>query len=105
MTMLIAISITFLAWLYLIIGRGGFWRAAERDYALPAANQTQWPRIVAVIPARDEADVIAASVGSLMTQQYRGGFSVIVVDDHSDDATRTIAERVAAVHSLSLIHI
>jgi len=96
---LIVISLTCLAWAYLLIAHGGFWRAAERDDAVPAANQTQWPRIVAVIPARDEADAIGASVGSLMTQQYRGGFSVIVVDDHSDDATRTIAERVAAVHS------
>ena len=96
---LIVISLTCLAWAYLLIAHGGFWRAAERDDAVPAANQTQWPRIVAVMPARDEADVIAASAGSLITQQYRGEFSVIVVDDHSDDATRTTAERVAAVHS------
>jgi len=101
MTMLIVVSLTCLAWAYLIVAHGGFWGAAERDddvSDLSATSLTDWPRVVAVIPARDEAGVIGASVGSLLAQRYRGEFSVIVVDDDSADDTRLIAERVAAAH-------
>ena len=75
------------------------WWLLARRRARRCGTRGKSNTIVAVMPARDEADVIAASAGSLITQQYRGEFSVIVVDDHSDDATRTTAERVAAVHS------
>src|SRR6185437_2130722 len=46
-----------------------------------------WPSIVAIIPARDEADTIAHCVGSLLAQDYPGPFSVVVVDDQSADGT------------------
>jgi hopene-associated glycosyltransferase HpnB len=77
-------------WIYLILARGAFWRAAERDtrfspesLAAPAA----WPRVVAVVPARNEADVIAEAIGSLLAQSYPGDFSVVLVDDQSTDGT------------------
>jgi Glycosyl transferase family 21/Glycosyl transferase family 2 len=50
-----------------------------------------WPSVVAIIPARDEADMIARSVGSLLRQDYPGPFSVIVVDDQSADGTALVA--------------
>ena len=50
-----------------------------------------WPAVVAIIPARDEADMIAHSVGSLLRQDYRGPFSVVVVDDQSADGTAAAA--------------
>ncbi|MBV8978912.1 MAG: glycosyltransferase [Alphaproteobacteria bacterium] len=83
-------ALALAAWLYLLFGRGFFWLARERDdkdCPLPAA----WPSVVAVVPARDEADVIARSVGSLMAQDYRGAFRVIVVDDQSSDGTADAA--------------
>ena len=43
--------------------------------------------MVAVVPARDEADVVARSIASLMAQDYPGDFRVILVDDNSTDAT------------------
>ena len=52
--------------------------------------------MVAVVPARNEADVIARSVGSLLGQDYPGEFRVILVDDQSEDATAEVA-RAAAV--------
>ena len=55
-----------------------------------------WPSVVAVIPARDEADVIARSVGSLLRQDYPGPFSVVVVDDQSGDGTAAVARAAAA---------
>ena len=92
------------AWAYLLLARGGFWRAVERDDdAREVANIGNWPCVTAVIPARDEADVIGANLASLLAQDYGGPFSVIVVDDHSNDATSDIARasgsRVTVLHA------
>ena len=46
-----------------------------------------WPRVTAVIPARNEAEGIAESIGSLARQDYPGAFSIVLVDDDSDDDT------------------
>ena len=86
-------------WVYLLGARGGFWRAAQRDGTqAPAARPhlTTWPAVVAVIPARDEAALIAQTVVSLLRQDYRGRFAVIVVDDHSTDGTADVARQAAA---------
>ena len=86
-------------WLYLLLMRGGFWRVAEPVDSLdcvPAMHRT-WPRVVAIVPARNEAELIAASVGSLLRQDYPGAFDVVVIDDHSTDATAAIARQAAAV--------
>lgn len=77
-------------WIYLIAARGAFWRAAERDTRFAPeslAAPSSWPRVVAVVPARNEADVIAEAVGSLLAQSYPGEFSVVLVDDQSNDGT------------------
>ena len=55
-----------------------------------------WPSVVAIIPARDEADMIAHSVGSLLRQDYSGQFSVVVVDDQSADSTAAVASTAAS---------
>jgi len=52
--------------------------------------------VAAVVPARNEAEVIAESVTSLLEQDYPGYLSVVLVDDHSDDATCAIARSAAA---------
>jgi hopene-associated glycosyltransferase HpnB len=81
-------------WIYLAAGRGGFWRLGERDGdgPLPAV----WPDVIAVIPARDEADGVGQTVGSLLRQDYPGSFSLILVDDESADGTADVARRAAA---------
>src|SRR5262249_9914765 len=73
-------------WLYLVFGRGFFWLTRERD-ADDAPEPETWPSVVAVVPARDEADVIERSIGSLLAQDYKGEFKVILVDDQSSDGT------------------
>ena len=47
--------------------------------------------MVAVIPARDEAESIAPAIGSLLRQDYPGELTVVLVDDDSDDATVAVA--------------
>ena len=82
-------------WLYLICARGGFWRCRERDSILPAAP-SRWPRVTAVIPARNEAEGIAESIGSLARQDYPGPFAIVLVDDDSEDNTAALARHAAA---------
>ena len=89
-------ALSLAVWIYLIAGRGGFWRAEQRDdRGPPLPDPRAWPDVVAIVPARNEADVIAQSVGSLLAQDYPGALSIIVVDDNSDDDTARAVTRVA----------
>ncbi|MBI2586315.1 MAG: glycosyltransferase [Rhodospirillales bacterium] len=80
------------AWIGLLGFRGGFWRADQMLPATPPALAA-WPKVVAVIPARNEAATIGVTVGSLLAGDYPGDFAVIVVDDISDDGTAEAAGR------------
>ncbi|HVZ70495.1 MAG TPA: glycosyltransferase [Rhizomicrobium sp.] len=101
---MIAIGLLSLGtWLILLFGRGMFWLARERDDRSEPAEPTAWPSITAVVPARDEADVIARSIGSLLAQDYPGSFSVILVDDQSSDGTASIAKSLPQQKRLTVI--
>ena len=90
---------TLLAWLFLLLFRGGFWRA---DCRLEAAGRREapWPAVTALIPARDEAEVIGRAVAGILRQDYPGRLDVIVIDDDSRD--RTLAEARAAAEAAGL---
>jgi hopene-associated glycosyltransferase HpnB len=77
-------------WLYLLLARRGFWLLRERDTA-PVPEPACWPSVIAVVPARNEADVIQRSIASLLAQNYPGDFKVVLVDDQSDDGTGDLA--------------
>ena len=80
-----------LAWAYLLVAHGGYWRT---DCRLPAGSRRaepgpgDWPSVVAVIPARDEAAVLPETLPSLLGQEYPGELSVVLVDDDSSTAPR-----------------
>jgi len=83
------------AWVYLLAGHGGFWRTDCRLPGAPAgrgAGTGSWPSVMAVIPARDEAAILPQTLPSLLTQEYPGTLSVVLVDDGSSDGTAAIAE-------------
>ena len=82
-------------WVYLIGARGGYWCAGTRDSAAVRAP-ARWPAVAVIVPARNESECIARSVRSLLRQDYRGSFNVIVVDDDSDDDTGAVATAAAA---------
>jgi hopene-associated glycosyltransferase HpnB len=87
-------GISLLVWMYLLSARGGFWLARERDDSdEPSPVCGKWPSVVAVVPARDEADVIAQTVGSLLAQDYAGQLRIILVDDRSTDGTAEAVRR------------
>ena len=89
-------------WLYLLVGRGFFWMMAERDDHDEASEPTAWPSVVAVVPARNEADVIARTIGSLLNQNYPGAFRVILVDDQSTDGTAEAARKLDRTERLDV---
>jgi len=83
------------AWTYLTLFRARFWRIHETPLP-PAEGAAQ--KIVALIPARNEAAVIGKAVASLLTQNYPGKVAVLVIDDSSSDGTREVA--LEAAHSV-----
>jgi hopene-associated glycosyltransferase HpnB len=99
----IAACLPLAIWAYLIAFRGGFWLAGERDDRGQPADPPTWPAVTAVAPARDEADVIARSIGSLLAQDYPGPFRVVLVDDSSSDGTARIAEGLGAQGVLTVL--
>lgn len=80
-------------WLYLLLFRGFFWLA---HLPAPMPPPARWPSVVAVVPARNEAAVVGEAVSSLLAQDYPGRFSVVLIDDHSEDGTADIARAAAA---------
>lgn len=89
-------AIAFAAWVYLVAFHGGFWLAFRFEDLPRPAVEGPWPRIVAVVPARDEAAGIARCVTSILQQPYPGSLSMILIDDQSSDGTADLATRAAA---------
>ena len=99
MAITIVASMVLAIWLYLLAGRGMFWRAGQRDDAIPAEEGARGgpsPAVAVIIPARDEAESVGSTVASLLRQDYSGEFTVIVIDDQSRDATAQVAREAAA---------
>jgi hopene-associated glycosyltransferase HpnB len=93
------------AWLLLVFGWGAFWQIRRFD----ADGKEQellpsWPTVIAIVPARSEAQTIQQTVTSLLRQDYPGELSIVVVDDHSEDDTADLARQAmeGATNSISL---
>lgn len=106
--MLAVVLIALAVWLYLLLARGAFWRCSERD-DWATVEPPAWPPVAAVVPARNEAGGIAESIASLLAQDYRSRWTVILVDDDSSDGTAEIARRTAGgddrLHVLTSRHL
>jgi hopene-associated glycosyltransferase HpnB len=98
MNWLIAISAaSLLAWLYLHTAHGGFWRCDQRL----TGNEPEpphWPAVTAVVPARDEVELIPATLRSLLDQDYPGELRIVLSDDESSDGTGDAARALARTH-------
>jgi hopene-associated glycosyltransferase HpnB len=93
--LLITTIIALLIWIYLICFRGKFWLS---DLQLDSVDDRleNYPPICAVIPARNEAEVLPTTLRSLLESDYPGNFSLVLVDDQSSDRTEEIALEIAA---------
>jgi hopene-associated glycosyltransferase HpnB len=78
-----------LIWVYLLLGRGGFWRVAA--HGTPVLPPPPMRDVVVLIPARNEAATIGSTVASLARQRFNGHIHIIVIDDDSTDQTAETA--------------
>ncbi|MEH2239275.1 glycosyltransferase [Nostoc sp.] len=100
---LMLLSLTI--WLGLLCFRGQFWRV-DQQLEIGETQLKSLPVVCAVVPARNEADLISTSLRSLLLQDYPGSFNVFLVDDGSTDRTANFAEGVAhAVGKPQQLHI
>jgi hypothetical protein len=94
-TALVALcSASLVAWLHLVFAHGRFWMADQR-LGGPDPEPPDWPTVSAVVPARNEADVVEHAVGSILAQDYPGLLRVVLVDDESEDGTDAAARAAA----------
>jgi hopene-associated glycosyltransferase HpnB len=84
--------LALLIWIYLVFARGMFWQSGP---VLAVAYPVTAPSVAIVIPARDEAPLIDATLRSLLAQDYAGQFRVILTDDNSTDGTGAVARAIA----------
>ncbi len=77
-------ALATLIWLSLWLAHGQFWRIENEP--LPSAP-SEWPRVTVIIPARNEEEGIGGTLRTLFTQDYSSPLRIVVVDDHSTDAT------------------
>ena len=86
--------LSLLIWLYLCLFHGKFWHS-DQLLNVNEVNIRSVSSVTCVIPARDEAESIAATVRSLLAQDYSRDFRIIVVDDNSTDGTADAARSAA----------
>lgn len=88
--------LSLIIWIGLLCFRGGFWRCQPQlEQEALNSELAILPRICAVIPARNEADVLPETLRSLFLQDYPGVFKIILVDDRSTDGTAEVAKTTA----------
>lgn len=61
----------------------------------PSNMNKEAPRFTVIIPSKDRADYLSATLRTCMMQNY-DRLEIIVSDDHSTDETRTVVEAAAA---------
>lgn len=92
--MLAVISLSLALWVGLIVFHNRFWLC---DQLLPALKGgTATPDVIAIVPARNEAETIARCATSILSQNYRGAIHLIVVNDSSSDETAELARAAIA---------
>ena len=106
------IAVQVLAWLITLAWLWKFLTAAHGLPRIPNLCDARYdrtpegtPSITVIVPARNEADNIAATLDSLLAQDYP--LQVIAVDDRSSDTTGAIMDAIAAKHPnrLTTLHV
>jgi hopene-associated glycosyltransferase HpnB len=67
------------------------WDLRPRDDEAVWPDPATWPDVCIVVPARNEAGVLPATLSSLAGQDYPGRRRIVVVDDRSTDGTAEVA--------------
>ena len=100
---LMLLSLTI--WLGLVGFWGQFWRV-DQQLEVTETQLQSLPVVCAIVPARNEAQLLPTTLRSLLLQDYPGSFNVFLVDDRSTDQTANFAEGVAhAIAKPQQLHI
>ncbi len=88
-------GVAALAWLAVLLDPARAWslRPVAEDEPLPP-DPVEWPPVGVVVPARNEAAALPKTLPALLAQDYPGPWTVVVVDDRSDDGTAATARSV-----------
>jgi glycosyltransferase involved in cell wall biosynthesis len=109
----IQIALQLIAWLVTL---AWIWKVTDAAFGLPRIPNLLQPQhniapagspsITVIVPARNEAADIAATLHSLLAQDYPN-LQIIAVDDRSTDDTSTIIDAIASQHpdKLRALHI
>ena len=98
----IQIALQLTAWL---VALAWFWKVTDATFGLPRIPNLLLPEynitpagspsITVIVPARNEAADIAATLNSLLEQDY-ANLHIIAVDDRSTDQTGAIIDTIAS---------
>jgi glycosyltransferase involved in cell wall biosynthesis len=104
----IQLALTFASW---FIALTWLWKVTAAAFGLPGIpnllrpeyniSPSGSPSITVIVPARNEAADIAATIQSLLAQDYPN-LQIIAIDDRSTDQTGTIIDTIAAEHPQKL---
>src|SRR5436305_1894225 len=83
-------------WIYLLLGRGAFWRI-KRSIAPESVSGKIQGLVAIIVPARNEAAVVGQSLRSLLAQSCSESLHIFLVNDASTDSTAEIARQTAAL--------
>ncbi len=68
-----------------------------RSPTLSPTSSSSLPFVCAIIPARNEAEMLPTSLRSLLCQTYPGPFEIVLVNDQSTDGTGEVAKQTAEI--------
>lgn len=89
---LIAIGAAALAcWVGVLVHPARPWDLRPRDDGDEPPPPPVWPPVCALVPARNEAEVLPSTLPALLAQDYPGELRVVLVDDRSTDGTAAVA--------------
>ena len=85
-------------WLTILIAPWRPWSTSEVIHAAPGEKREDLSAVTVLIPARNEAEVIATTLAGLAVQG--DGLKVVLVDDQSTDGTSRIAQKTVGIDLL-----
>jgi hopene-associated glycosyltransferase HpnB len=97
--LLVLVAFSALLWLSLLLARDRAYTYAENlalaDMAKTPPLADECPTVTAIIPARNEEEMLPHTLPTLLRQEYPR-LTVVLVDDNSSDRTAAVAQEIAA---------
>jgi hopene-associated glycosyltransferase HpnB len=90
----ICLLFSLFIWIYLWLGRDGFWKTDTTLLPVPCELSMAWPTVHVLVPARDEAAMLPATLPTLLDQRYPGELHIFLIDDQSTDGTAGVARKI-----------